>query len=249
MSNIILKNVPIVKSDWSISDVATKCTPCGWEKLFKDAIPEVEDISRIITQQEQKNGPSFPLKQDVFKAFNLTPLNSVKVVIIGQDPYPQTLSNGLPRDVGLSFSVRKYDIIPSSLKNIYKEIARSSHGFRTPSHGDLTAWATQGVLMLNNCLTIKPGNPNSHGGIWMGFIEKVIRAIEEVNPNCIYVMWGKKAQGILPNLSDHAIKLISSHPSGFSASRGFNGCNHFVMINEALIKQGKQVIDWNVDYA
>jgi uracil-DNA glycosylase len=171
------------------------------------------------------------------------------VVIIGQDPYFQTVhvdGKVVPRAVGLSFSVRRGDEIPISLKNIYRVLSSTVEGFQTPNHGDLRAWATQGVLLANTSLTVRPDEPNSHEGIWLDFMKKVFKGIARVNPRCIYLLWGREAQRLRPLLGEKSIFLETSHPSGKSASRGFLDCNHFNLANKYLIEQGNKPINWNL---
>lgn len=252
----IVKNRDEINQGWTVLDVATKATPPGWKDIFRACIPELEHINSSLIKDEDQHGIFYPQKADLFKAFDLCPISNVKVVIIGQDPYHADDHNGYPIAMGMSFSVRKGNPIPSSLNNIYKEISRSlsvqsqeqgSQGWNIPTHGDLTNWALQGVLLLNTCLTVRAHKANSHKSLWLGFISKIIAAINERNPNCIYVMWGREAEKIQPMLTEKNVKLISSHPSGFSAHRGFIGCNHFVEINQQLELQGKRKIDWNLN--
>ena len=241
---------PEVDDNWTIEHVATLCPPVGCEKLFEHSLPELRTVSAGIQNEKSMGYAIFPQMKDMFQAFRLTPISSVKVVIVGQDPYHSvSYLNGqaYPTATGVSFSVRKWDKIPSSLQNIYKELAQSVPGFVTPDHGDLTSWALQGVLMLNTCLTVRSGQAGSHDPIvWDGFISKVIEAIKAVNPHCIYVMWGKDAQKLMSKLSEPAVKLTAVHPSGLSAYKGFFGCNHFNLINQHLSNQGKTPINWHI---
>ena len=238
-----------VDQTWTVERIAAEAPPITWEKVFEDAKAELHDISTILDEQERTYGQYYPLKRDIFNAFNYTPLNQVKVVILGQDPYHQTINVGgaaVPRAVGLSFSVRREDAIPSSLQNIYTEIANTVRGFAKPDHGDLREWARQGVLLLNPCLTVRPGMAGSHGDIWLGFINKVFKAIAAVNPNCVFLLWGREAQKVKTMLGDRSVVLEAAHPSGLSARRGFFGCNHFNLANDALIRQGKVGINWRI---
>lgn len=238
-----------IDQTWSISRIAEEASPATWGHVMRDAAPELNDISTILEEQEQKYGHFYPLKKDIFAAFNNTPLASVKVIIFGQDPYHQTINingNPLPRAVGMSFSVRREDSIPSSLQNIYTELTNSVRGFSPPDHGDLREWARQGVLLLNTCLTVRPGQPDSHGDIWHGFIKKVIAGISAVNPHCIVLLWGRNAQKLRPMLGERFIPLEAAHPSGLSARRGFFGCNHFNLVNDYLVRQGKIGINWKI---
>lgn len=234
-----------VSDDWNVSEIAQRDTPHTWEAVFADAHQEIEDVAAILATQPEY----YPLKKDIFNAFHQTPLPKVRVVIFGQDPYHQAVTiNGqtVPRATGLSFSVRKGDSIPSSLQNIFKELHQSVRGFQKPDNGDLTSWCEQGVLMLNSCLTVRPREAGSHGEIWHGFIRKVLKAISVVNPNCIYVMWGKEAQKLAGMIVSPRYTLTAAHPSGFSAARGFFGCNHFNQINDILVKLGGMGITWSI---
>lgn len=244
---IKLRIVSSIDESWTIERIATERTPYSWENVFEDAKPELHDISEILEAQQKNFGSFFPLKKNIFRAFELTPMKSVRVVIVGQDPYHQVNPHtGLPRAQGLSFSVSRDDDIPSSLRNIYQELQNTVPGFVKPSHGDLTHWTRQGVLMLNMCLTVRANQPGSHGDIWMGFIEKVLKALAEHRPNTIYILWGTQAQKLQKYIGDRSIILTATHPSGLSASRGFFGCNHFNKVNEILMKRGESPIDWRL---
>jgi uracil-DNA glycosylase len=249
----IVDNSPFeeINKDWNIYQISKKFPPNSWEKVFKEAKNELKDVSEILQKDEEKNGEFFPLKSDIFRAFYLTPLTNTKVVIIGQDPYHNNVFlNGktLPRAVGMSFSVRRDDAIPSSLQNIFTELSNTVKGFKPPCSGDLSTWAYQGVLLLNTCLTVRPGKPGSHGEIWLGFIYRVFKAISEVNPSCIFLLWGKEAQKLKTMIGEKSVILEAAHPSGFSARRGFFGCNHFNEVNKILLKQGKSEIKWGKLY-
>lgn len=142
--------------------------------------------------------------------------------------------------------MRRQDVTPSSLKNIFKELKNTVPGYVVPNHGNLEGWCEQGVLLLNTCLTVYPNQAGSHKSIWLGFVKKVIKEIEKVNPNCIFVLWGREAQNnVKPMLGSKAVVLEAAHPSGFSAARGFFGCNHFNKINEILSQQKKPTIKWS----
>lgn len=239
-----------VSQNNSIYDVAVKDPPHGWDLVFKNTntLTQIQDISNIIEERERKLGVKvFPLREDIFNSFHYTPLKNVKVVIFGQDPYPQTLNNGIPKAMGLSFSVRSYDSIPVSLKNIYKELENSIEDFVTPSHGDLTSWAKQGVLLLNTCLTLDPGVPNSHGkDLWMGFVKIVLEALGQESPNAVYLLLGRNSQSLSQYINNRSPKLETSHPSGLGAYRGFIGSNIFKKTNDILISQGKSPVNWNL---
>lgn len=232
----------------TIYEIATEYVPPGWTSVFKFAEPELKLISRLL-----KNKDYYPEKRNLFKAFDLCPLASIRVVILGQDPYPGTCDDGTPNAMGLAFSVdQKCQPIPASLRNIFKELSNEYSDYKIPTHGDLTKWAEQGVLLLNTKLTVKPGQPNheEHKGIWKGFLNKVLKSIIETNPECIFLLWGKSAHDLSSDLGQRSIKLYASHPSpqsAYTSSReipSFIGCNHFVKTNEFLQKTGKPMINW-----
>ncbi|CAG9324603.1 unnamed protein product [Blepharisma stoltei] len=187
-----------------------------------------------------------PPPHEIFTAFRLTPFDSIKVVVVGQDPYPA------PNDaMGLSFSVHRGIKVPGSLRNIYKCLQTdSSLNFKPPKHGDLTRWAEQGVFMLNAVLTVRQGAPNSHAKKgWEEFTDEVIKAINKERSGVVFMLWGAfaqaKAQGV--NRSKHFI-LEACHPSPLSASKGgFFTCRHFSRANEYLRSNGASEIDWNLE--
>lgn len=232
--------------DLSILEIARRYKPKGWESFFDYTMPELEEVSKVIENIEKETKKSAPLRCNIFRAFDCTDLSRVRVVILGQDPYYQILPNGQPRAVGLSFSVSRDDFIPDSLKNIYKEISNSIPEFKIPSHGDLTAWTEQGVLLVNATLTVTPGKPNSHKGIWDGFLSKLFEVLNNERPNTIYLLWGRDAQDYSSMISDKAVILEAAHPSPRSANKGFFGCQHFKKVNSILKKRGEKVIDWNI---
>lgn len=185
----------------------------------------------------------FPASDDIFNAFNLTPLSKVKVVILGQDPY-----HGDGQAHGLSFSVRPNVAIPPSLVNIYQEL-ESDCGCYIPNNGYLEKWAKQGVLLLNTVLTVQAHKAFSHRGIgWEEFTDAAIRAVNEQDRPIVYLLWGKPAQSKKSMLNNpkHLI-LEAPHPSPLSAYRGFFGCHHFSKTNEFLVKHGEAPIDWQIE--
>lgn len=245
-----MEGIETPNDSWTILDVAIKLTPSGWENLFRESYYELETISNWVkNEEESKNYVSFPKRQDIFRAFELTPLEEVEVVILGQDPYHSTTKiydMDFPTATGLAFSSRQEDVIPPSLKNVFKELADQSRDFIIPNHGDLTSWAIQGVLLLNTVLTVQPHKAESHkSGVWEPFIKRVFTEIAKVNPKCIYMLWGNKAQKLGPLIGNKSKILTAGHPSPLS-SRHFFGCNHFNICNEELIKKGKNPINWNI---
>lgn len=200
---------------------------------------------------ERDSNEIFPKDELVFNAFNNTPLNKVKVVIIGQDPYHSIDTKEketTPHAHGLSFSVPNGTTkIPPSLKNIFKELNQDL-GFEIPTHGDLTSWAKQGVLLLNATLTVRAHEAGSHQKKgWETFTDSVIEKLSLRTEGIIFLLWGKFAQQkeTLINTKKHNI-LKAAHPSPFSAYNGFYGCKHFSETNKILVSVGKKEIDWKI---
>ena len=206
------------------------------EEIQKDYYQELQ----AFVQKRRAEVRVFPDEKNVFNALELTPFESVKVVILGQDPY-----HGFGQAHGLSFSVQKGTPLPPSLKNIYKELQEDIGG-ELPTEGDLSHWAKQGVLLLNTVLTVEEGNANSHKGIgWERLTNRLIESLNELNHPVIFILWGKPAQDkekLITNPS-HVI-LKSPHPSPLSAYRGFFGSKPFSRINDILIQQGQIPIRW-----
>lgn len=206
------------------------------------AQPYFTHIKQTLLTAKQQGAVVYPPGKLIFNAFNATPLSDVKVVIIGQDPYHQP-----QQAMGLSFSVPQGVRVPPSLKNIYKELARSIDGFVIPQHGDLTAWSQQGVFLLNAVLTVEQGKAASHSKIgWQQFTDAVIRTISDQREGVIFMLWGnfaKKKAALIDSNKHHVLTAV--HPSPL-AGNGFQGCNHFVRANALLVQQGEAPIDWNL---
>lgn len=192
--------------------------------------------------EEYRRGPVFPPADEVFTAFHLTPLNEVKAVILGQDPY-----HGQGQAHGLSFSVKPGVEPPPSLVNIYKEL-HEDLGIDIPSGGYLEKWARQGVLMLNTVLTVRAHQPNSHRGLgWEEFTDACIRILDDQDRPMVFFLWGAPAgkKADLLNNPRHLV-LKAPHPSPLSAYRGFFGCRHFSRANDFLRENGVSPIDWRL---
>ena len=206
------------------------------EEMKKDYYQEL----LAFVQKRREEVSVFPEEKNVFRALELTPFESVKVVILGQDPY-----HGFGQAHGLSFSVQKGIPLPPSLRNIYKELQEDLGG-ELPTEGDLSHWAKQGVLLLNTVLTVEEGNANSHKGMgWERLTNRLIESLNELKHPVIFILWGKPAQDkekLIMNPS-HVI-LKSPHPSPLSAYRGFFGSKPFSRINDILIQQGQIPIRW-----
>ena len=218
----------------------------GWKQALKEEFnkPYFGEIVRMLKTEKQAGRTIYPPGPQIFNAFNSTPFDQVKVVIIGQDPY-----HGPGQAQGLCFSVAPGIKPPPSLVNIFKEI-RSDLGIQiSGKSGDLSGWARQGVLLLNAALTVRAGDPNSHSTIgWTQFTDAVIKLLSEKKSNIVFLLWGKFAQEkqVIINAKKNYV-LTAAHPSPFSADKGFFGCRHFSKTNELLAKGGMDPIDWKVD--
>lgn len=202
----------------------------------------MQDLSLFLRSEKTNGKVIYPKENQVFNALNTTPLEKVKVVILGQDPY-----HGPGQAHGLSFSVPVGVPIPPSLRNIYKEL-RSDIGITIPNHGNLQGWADQGVLLLNSVLTVEVGNAGSHQKKgWEQFTDQVVSVINERADPCVFMLWGAYAhrKGSVINEQRHLV-LKAVHPSPLSAHRGFLGCAHFSKANDWLVEHGRGEINWQV---
>lgn len=200
-----------------------------------------ERLKTYLAMEGQKT-KIYPPEAAIFRAFQLTPFEDVKVVILGQDPY-----HGEGQANGLSFSVNRGQALPPSLRNIYQEL-EADLNIKTPVHGDLTAWAKEGVLLLNSVLTVEAGKANSHRGKgWELLTDQVIEALNEREERIVYILWGNaaKKKGRLIDTQRHAT-VSSVHPSPLSAYRGFFGSKPFSKANQLLQASGQKPIDWRL---
>lgn len=217
----------------------------SWKKVLEHEFeqPYFSDIKHTLIE-EKKQYTIFPPAPLIFNAFNTTPFDRVKVVILWQDPY-----HGPGQAMGLSFSVPEWITPPPSLKNIYKEI-NADLGLPLPTSGDLTSWAEQWVLLLNAILTVRANTPASHQQLgWHTFTDAVIKHISAEKEHVVFMLWGNFAKGkkILIDTSKHLV-LEAPHPSPFSVHTGFFGCKHFSKANEYLVEHGRGAIDRNIQY-
>ncbi|WP_191601274.1 uracil-DNA glycosylase [Marinomonas algicola] len=218
--------------------------PDDWQQPLSHLIDfdEFTALFDFLIARKQEGAVIYPKEEDVFSAFRFTKFDNVKVVILGQDPY-----HGENQAHGLSFSVPPAVKVPPSLVNIYKELA-SDLGIQTVSHGCLIPWAQQGVLLLNSVMTVEAGCPNSHKGKgWEKFTDAVIALINSEHEHVVFLLWGAYAQkkGKKIDRNKHCV-LESVHPSPLSVYRGFFGCQHFSKVNNYLIDNGKNPINWQL---
>lgn len=203
--------------------------------------PYFQKLQAFLAQERDAGKVIFPAEADVFRAFELTPLAQVRVVLLGQDPY-----HGQGQAHGLCFSVKPGVPLPPSLKNIYKELASDIDGFDIPQDGFLERWAQQGILMLNTVLTVEQGKAHSHAKAgWEIFTDHVLSLLNQQHKPIIFVLWGGHAvkKGQLITAAQHRI-ISGPHPSPLSAYRGFFGCQHFSAVNQQLQAWGEAAINW-----
>lgn len=215
-----------------------------WKELLKDEFskPYFQQIVLHLKTERTQGKTIYPPGPFIFNAFDTTPIDNVKVVILGQDPY-----HGPGQAHGLCFSVQKGIAPPPSLVNIFKEL-HDDIGITIPNHGNLTHWAQQGVFLLNASLTVRAGEPMSHAKIgWASFTDTVIKKISEQKEHAVFLLWGKFAQDkkILIDETKHLV-LKAAHPSPLSAHNGFMGCKHFSKTNAWLMSKGIDPVDWQL---
>ncbi|GIU09896.1 uracil-DNA glycosylase [Shewanella glacialipiscicola] len=220
-------------------------TLATWQAFINDqkALPYFQQLSVFVDNERRAGKVVYPPETDIFNAFNITPLENVRVVLIGQDPY-----HGPNQAHGLCFSVKRGIKPPPSLANMYKELATDITGFLIPSHGDLSAWAEQGVLMLNTVLTVEQGKAHSHAKAgWETFTAAALGLLNRQTQPIIFILWGSHAikKGQVITAPQHHV-LTGPHPSPLSAYRGFFGCGHFSQVNQLLLERGEAPIRWQV---
>lgn len=216
----------------------------SWKRQL---LPEFEqtymhELRQFLQQRKQARADVYPPSELLFNAFNTTPFDKVKVVILGQDPY-----HGPGQAHGLCFSVLPGVPVPPSLRNIYTELG-TDLGLQAPEHGYLQAWAEQGVFLLNSVLTVERGNAGAHQGKgWERFTDAAVRALAEQREGLVFMLWGSYAQkkGQFIDRTRHCV-LRSPHPSPLSAYRGFMGCRHFSKANAWLEEQALGAVDWSL---
>lgn len=216
----------------------------SWKQHVGDWLlqPEMQSLSNFLRERKAAGARIYPPGPQIFAAFEATPFDAVKVVMLGQDPY-----HGPGQAHGLCFSVRPGVPVPPSLLNIYKEI-QADLGIAPPDHGCLLPWARQGVLLLNAVLTVEDGRAGAHQGKgWEAFTDHVIQTLSREREGLVFLLWGAYAQakGKVIDTRRHRV-LRAPHPSPLSAHRGFMGCGHFSAVNRYLQERGQGSIDWRL---
>lgn len=220
-------------------DLAALMAP-DWAEAMEPVAPQIAAMGEFLRSELAAGRTYLPEPEAIFRAFR-TPLAQVRVLITGQDPYPTP-----GHAMGLSFSVRP-DVrpLPRSLTNIYTEL-QADLGIAPAAHGDLSAWADRGVMLLNRSLTVRPGEPASHRGRgWEEVTDRAIAALVERGGPLVAILWGRDAQALAPRLGD-VPRIESAHPSPLSASRGFFGSRPFSRADDALRAQGAQPVEWSL---
>ncbi|PWT97330.1 MAG: uracil-DNA glycosylase [Bacteroidetes bacterium] len=217
----------------------------SWKEILKDqfAKPYFEQVVALLKMEKAAGKTIYPPGNLIFNAFEKTPFDQLKVVLLGQDPY-----HGPGQAHGLCFSVPEGINPPPSLINIFKEIQSDIGIGMSAKSGNLSHWAEQGVLLLNSALTVRANEPLSHSKIgWAEFTDAVIKRVSDLKSGVVFLLWGKFAQEkqvLIDETKHHLLK--AAHPSPFSADKGFFGCKHFSRTNEFLLQEGKEVIDWKL---
>ena len=216
----------------------------SWLKVLKDEFekPYMKNLSIFLNSEKNNNKIIYPPGSKIFNALNLTPFTSVKVIILGQDPY-----HGQNQANGLSFSVEIGNKIPPSLQNIFKEL-NSDLNILPSQHGDLSNWAKQGVLLLNTILTVEASKPSSHSNKgWEIFTDKILHSLSSLKDNLVFILWGKKAQEKISLIDESKHKILkSTHPSPYSANNGFFGSQPFSKTNFFLKSKNIDKINWKL---
>ncbi|KAF9186020.1 hypothetical protein BGZ51_001357 [Haplosporangium sp. Z 767] len=238
----ILKNLPDEKKE--LLQLEQDTMDATWLRALQAEFtkPYFIELKKFLKQEENNKQQVFPPKEEIYSWSRFTPLPTVRVVILGQDPYHDD-----NQAHGLCFSVKKPVRPPPSLKNMFKLLQTDIPGFKVPNHGYLETWARQGVLMVNAAMTVRAHQANSHKGKgWEKLLDQIIKTINDQRRNVVFLLWGKDAQnrGVLIDKKKHLV-LQSVHPSPLSASRGFFDCAHFSKANKYLEENGQTPINWN----
>jgi uracil-DNA glycosylase len=227
--------------------MASEAVPESWRAVLESVLasPEARRLGGFLKAEEAAGKRIYPPRGTRLAALALTPLDRVRVVILGQDPY-----HGPGQAHGLSFSVEKGVRVPPSLVNIYKEL-HADLGLPIPDHGNLTHWAEQGVLLLNASLTVEDGQPASHAKLgWEAITDAVVAAVAAKADPCVFLLWGsharRKAERVPGLIGGHHLVLTAPHPSPLSAHSGWFGCRHFSKANAFLEAKGRGAVDWRV---
>lgn len=224
----------------------------SWRPVFASVSDELDQVERVLQKLHPAgatvdNWTFTPRWPDLFRVFRETSLYRIKAIILAMDPYPGFYDDGSPFACGIAFAALR--TVPASLSNIYKELHAEDPGFRIPSHGDLTPWCRQGVLLLNTSLTHLPGTRKTQKEIWLPVIHRILNTVCKMHRHLAICLWGRDAEDYRKHMPGTHLHLVSSHPSPLSARKGdqpFLGSNHFALINQYLVEHGRDPIVWDL---
>lgn len=222
--------------------------PSCWQQALASELnqPYLAQLNTFLQAELAAGKNIYPAPANWLRALQLTPLNQVKLVLLGQDPY-----HGAGQAEGLSFSVAKGVALPPSLRNIFKELTSDLNlptNTLAPANGSLVSWAKQGVLLLNRVLTVEEAKPNSHQHQgWESFTAKILQVVNQQEQPLVFLLWGKSAQSLAKQLHPRHLVLTAPHPSPLAAYRGFFGCQHFSQANAWLVQQRQPPINWQLE--
>lgn len=246
---IRLVQLPTWDENDTLTNYALNCPPVGWEPFFRQYAPKLVGTEQSV-RRVSEGKVCLPRRNLIFRAYRFLEPSRVKVVIVGQDPYPTVYDGGKSFATGLAFSIPRDAPLHQILRTLYQEVANCYPHFVKPSHGDLTSWEAQGVMLLNTCLTVNRKESRdeeaagSHKAIWMGFVIESLKYLIAQNPKVVFLLWGQKAQSLEDPLGSRTMRLLAAHPSGRNAGGGFLGCGHFRKVNDKLTELGIEPIDW-----
>jgi uracil-DNA glycosylase len=226
----------------TISQLLEDNIPEGWTEVFKDASDELQHVSKLLERYESKNTISYPRRNDIFKAFRLTKLEDIKVVIIANEPVNGIGCNGAPLSNGLALSVHREEATPKTTQSLYSILQNQYPNFKNPGHGDLTEWASRGIFLLQLSLTIDPEDPESHSELWTGFIAKVLESIMKTRKHTPFILFGKKCNRI----SNFISGSCPTYPIGNTYKMDDDLKEVFLKIDTFLIKHGGTAMDWSL---
>lgn len=232
---------------YQLEEMFVKLIPVQWAKLLHIYEEEIRAAGRVLSRLVQQQAHEIvPFPWNIYRAYALTPWQCVKVVIIGQDPYYLT-EGSIPSATGCCFECAPGMPVRQSLQTIFLRLERTIEGFKRPETGDLTNWATQGVLLMNAALTTNAGHANAHAEIWKFFSIRVMQFLAENKKHVVYMLWGKFAQGLKTYINENEnLVLEASHPAARGNYNTFRTCDHFNEANQYLIEKDRGPIDWRL---
>lgn len=233
----------------TLSDMITETVPLTWRQLFDLYEIELKSVGEVLAKRIIQEGEVLcPLPWNIWRSLYLTPWPMVRVVIIGQDPYPHLIKKDgkrIPAATGCCFECRDGEPIQKSLSNIFRVMKNTIPGYEMPANGELHKWAIQGVLLLNASLTVNAGKAGAHKNLWSFATVRILEFLSKMHKNVVYMLWGRDAQEYETRIKKNGnLILRAAHPVARDAANSFMSCNHFNEANEYLVKHGRTPIDW-----